>query len=57
MSEMYMFIWTRLDGDDGKLHLTNGIRYVNRLDYCVTRKPWVNRETPKEAIIDVDYED
>ena len=36
----FLYIWTRLDGDDGDLYLTNGIRYVNRLDYCLTTLPW-----------------
>lgn len=32
-------IWTLCDCD-GKLVLTNGYRYINRVNYMISRKPW-----------------
>lgn len=49
-------VWTRVDGEDGKLILLNGFRLCNRLDYCVTKKAWGN--DPKGSdYIEVSWED
>ena len=50
-------IWTRQDGEDGNLVLTNGIHFVNRLDYCLTKKPWATKENDKSKDIVVKYSD
>ena len=39
-------IWSRVDGENGKLILLNGIRLVNRLDYMLCKNPW--KEDPKD---------
>lgn len=33
------FIWTVVDGDNGKLYLTPGYRIVNRLHYHICKNP------------------
>jgi hypothetical protein len=33
-------VWTFRDGDDGRGVITNGIGFVNRLEYYVSKKPW-----------------
>ncbi len=50
-------IWTRMDGDSGRLVLVNGIHFVNRLDYCLTKKSWASREVDKDLDIEVEYEE
>jgi len=35
-------VWTVADGDNGDLYITPGRRYVNRLFYIITEKPWVD---------------
>ncbi len=37
-------IWTLLD-EDGKTWITNGVRWVNRLNYIVTEKPFAPVDT------------
>lgn len=32
-------VWTRIDGDDGRLYIINGWHIVNRIDYIVTEIP------------------
>lgn len=32
-------IWTIVEGDNGKLYLTNGYHRVNRLNYIITQEP------------------
>ena len=34
------FVWTLLDADNGKIVLVNGIHFVNRIAYAVTKNPW-----------------
>ncbi len=34
------YVWTRIDGDDGRLYTINGWHIVNRIDYIVTEIPW-----------------
>ena len=38
--EAFRHVWTRVDGDSGKLILLNGYHMCNRLDYCLTKEPW-----------------
>jgi len=35
-----MHVWTRVDGDDGNIYITNGWHFVNRIDYIITLSPW-----------------
>ena len=30
-------VWTITDGDDGDLHIVNGLHYVNRIGYLISR--------------------
>jgi len=32
-------VWTRIDGDDGRVYIINGWHIVNRIDYVVTEVP------------------
>ena len=49
-------MWTRVEGDNGKLIVLNGSRICNRLDCCVTKEPWGNN--PKGSdYIEVSWED
>ena len=34
-------VWTRIDGDDGRVYNINGWHIVNRIDYVVTEVPWL----------------
>ncbi len=34
-------VWTRIDGDNGRLYIINGWHIVNRIDYIVTEIPWL----------------
>jgi hypothetical protein len=34
------YVWTLLDADNGKIVLVNGIHWVNRIAYTVTKNPW-----------------
>ena len=38
--DWYRFLWTSFEGDDGIIYLTNGTRFVNRLDFWFSKKPW-----------------
>jgi transcription elongation factor Elf1 len=54
----YQHIWSRVDGDNGKLILLNGWHIVNRLDYCITEEPWGNGiNADKNIYIEVKYEE
>ena len=33
-------VWTIVDGGDGRLYVTPGFRFVNRIDYVVCKLPW-----------------
>lgn len=33
-------IWTEMDFGDGKIHILNGMHFVNRVAYYVTKKAW-----------------
>lgn len=57
-TRLYQHIWTRVDGDNGKLILLNGWHICNRLDYCVSHIPWGNgTQEDKDTYIEVKYED
>ena len=57
-TKLYQHIWTRVDGDNGKLILLNGVHYVNRLDYVLCQEPWGTGTKEDEKIyIEVVYED
>lgn len=34
-------VWTAVDGDDGRMYLTAGYHFVNRIYYVISKKPWV----------------
>jgi hypothetical protein len=34
-------IWTVVDGDDGELYVCAGYHLVNRINYLITKNPWV----------------
>lgn len=54
--DAFKYIWSRLDGEDNdNMYIENGIRVVNRLDYCLTKRPWMSREDDKSKIIQVLY--
>jgi hypothetical protein len=48
-------VWTRQDDDNGNLILSNGSHYVNRLDYCLTKKPWGSTKDDFKKNIVVNY--
>jgi len=33
-------VWTVLEGDNGRLYVSAGFHYVNRIGYIITRIPW-----------------
>jgi hypothetical protein len=54
----YQYIWSRVDGDSGKLILLNGWHICNRLDYCISHTPWGDgTDNDKDTYIEVTYED
>ena len=42
----YHFIWTAVEGDDGEVYMSEGIRKVNALWYEVTLIPWEDENAP-----------
>lgn len=38
--DWYRFLWTSIDGEDGSIYLNNGTRFVNRIDFWLSKKPW-----------------
>ena len=53
--EFHFHVWTMCDNDEGDLVVANRIRYVNRLEYIVTKKPWGNTESSEDLYIEIDY--
>jgi len=54
----HQHIWTRVDGDSGRLILLNGWHTVNRLDYCLSELPWGDgTDTDRDVYIEVTYEE
>ena len=41
-------IWTLVDGDDGKLFIDSGYRFVNRLEYYITE---VSRKSKEDYVL------
>jgi hypothetical protein len=37
-------VWTIVDGEDGDLIIIAGFRFVNRMGYLVTEKPWTSSD-------------
>lgn len=35
-------VWTILDGGNGKLYVSPGFRFVNRIDYVFCEVPWTD---------------
>lgn len=33
-------VWTIVDGDDNNLHVIEGLHYVNRVGYLITKNPF-----------------
>ena len=49
-SEPFNHVWTLIDGDIGKLIISNGYRVCNSINYFVTKKPWT------EKYVEANYE-
>ena len=47
------YVWTLVDGDEGQPSITNGMAYVNRIAYYITKKP----HNVEELILVPDDED
>jgi len=46
-------IWTWVDGDSGRSYILSGYRFVNRIGYFITEKPW---ETDVDVLVqDANY--
>jgi len=55
-AKFYQHIWSRVDGDGGKLILLNGWHRCNRLDYCLSSIPWGDgSDEDKDIYIEVTY--
>ena len=39
-SQNSLHVWTLVDGDNGEPVVVAGYRYVNRIHYIITIKPW-----------------
>jgi hypothetical protein len=37
-------VWTLIEGDSGNLWITNGYRFVNRLNYFITKHPYEGKD-------------
>lgn len=46
-------VWTILEGDDDTMFIVNGIHFVNRIGYLITREEWEG-ETEVEIEFDCD---
>jgi len=46
-------VWTIIEGDDDSMFIVNGIHFVNRIGYLITREEWTV-ETEVEIEIDCD---
>ncbi|RLF44396.1 MAG: hypothetical protein DRN17_04530 [Thermoplasmata archaeon] len=46
----YYHTWTLMTDDNGEMIICNGLRYVNRMEYIITREKWQENES-----IVVDY--
>ena len=58
--DWYRFLWTSFDSDDGTIYLVNGTRYINRIDFWFSQKPWGqdnNKQINDLTMIEVAWED
>ncbi len=58
--DWYRFLWTSFDGDDGTIYLVNGTRYIGRIDFWFSQKPWGqdnNKPINDLTMIEVAWED
>lgn len=46
-------VWTILEGDDDSMFIVNGVHFVNRIGYLITREEWEG-ETEVEIEVDCD---
>ena len=46
-------VWTIIEGDDDSMFIVNGVHFVNRIGYLITREEWTV-ETEVEIEIDCD---
>ena len=57
-TEPHQHVWTRVEGDSGKLVLINGWHICNRLDYLICKQPWGDgTDEDKDIYIEVKYEE
>lgn len=47
------YVWTLVDGDEGEPSITNGMAYVNRIGYYISKMP----HNPNDLIIVPDDDD
>lgn len=38
------YVWTAVEGDDGREYICSGVHFVNRLFYLTTQKPWSDEQ-------------
>jgi len=53
-SQDYHYVWTYVEGDEGKGYLVNGKARVNRIGFFVCEKPWIEGEQIEIKIDDYD---
>ena len=46
-------VWTIIEGDDDTMFIVNGVHFVNRIGYLITREEWTE-ETEVEIEFDCD---
>lgn len=46
-------VWTIIEGDDDSIFIVNGVHFVNRIGYLITREEWEG-ETEVEIEFDCD---
>ena len=44
-------VWTLIDDNAGSMYIISGQRWINRLGYLITAKPW-----PENAVVEVKLE-
>jgi hypothetical protein len=57
-TKLYQHIWSRVDGDNGRMILVNGNHPCNIIDTCLCMEPWgTGEESDAEIYIEVQYEE
>ena len=52
-----LFVWTMVDGDDDALIISNGLHFVNRINWLFTEKPWAESlDAGKSVFVDVEVD-